>query len=426
MRQSHPMSGSTCRELILSFREEYLAAAKARRSEILAFLVDKTGYDDKYLSRLLHGKYKHHSRPRRRGRHYGPEFDAVLRVVFEAHDGICADRIHPNLLQMAEHLALHGELILTDQLRRDLATASLSTVRRHYARLTQDEPRLLRREARPINRARQQIPMRRIPWDEQQPGHFEVDLVHHCGATAQGEYIHTLQMVDVATGWSELRAVLGRSYRVMSHAFDCILHRVPFEVVELHPDNGSEFFTDHLLRFWGERVPGLKWSRSRPYHKNDNRFVEQRNGDLVRGYIGYDRLDTAAQTRMLNELYDLIWLYFNFFQPVRKLATKEFVPVEGGTRLVRRFDSARTPFQRLLDSGILSPEQAAPLVRLYEHTNPKALRAEIYACLERLFKLPQATPGVTEDIFATLTSPSSGKEEAFSVTSANERTIALR
>jgi len=146
----------------------------------------------------------------------------------------------------------------------------------------------------------------------------------------------------------------------------------------------------------------------------------------VRGYIGYDRLDTAAQTRMLNELYDLIWLYFNFFQPVRKLATKEFVPVEGGTRLVRRFDSARTPFQRLLDSGILSPEQAAPLVRLYEHTNPRALRAEIYACLERLFKLPQATPGVTEDIFATLTSPSSGKEEAFSVTSANERTIAIR
>ena len=115
-------------------------------------------------------------------------------------------------------------------------------------------------------------------------------------------------MVDVSTGWSELRAVLGRSYRVISHAFDAILQRLPFEVIELHPDNGSEFFNDHLLRFWGERVPGLTWSRSRPYHKNDNRFVEQRNGDLVRGYLGNDRLDTARQTQALNELYDLIWL----------------------------------------------------------------------------------------------------------------------
>lgn len=426
MTQRHAMSDPTCRELILSFREEYLSARRARKSEILAFLVDKTDYDGKYLSRLLHGKYKYRSRRKRRGPHYGPEFDAVLREVFESHDAICAERIHPNLLSMAEHLALHNELVLTPKLRQDLAKASLSTVRRHWTRLTQDEPRLLRPKPRPINEARRQIPMRRIPWNEQCPGHFEVDLVHHCGPAAQGDYVHTLQMVDVATGWSELRAVLGRSYRVMSHAFDCILNRLPFALLELHPDNGSEFFNDHLLRFWGERAPGLKWSRSRPYHKNDNRFVEQRNGDLVRGYVGYDRLDTVAQTQTLNELYDLIWLYFNFFQPVRRLASKEFSRVEGGFKLVRHFDPARTPLQRLLATNILEPEQAAALYRLYERTNPKELRARIYAMLERLFTLSGATPGITEDIFETLTPISHREEEAPTVTMANESTIALR
>lgn len=420
MTQRHAMSDPTCRELIQSFREEYLSAKRTRKSEILAFLVHKTDYDAKYISRLLHGKYKYRPQRRRRGPHYGSELDTVLREVFGTHDAICAERIHPNLLEMAEHLALHKELILTPKLRLDLAKVSLSTVRRHWVRLTQDEPRLLRPKPRPINEARQRIPMRRIPWDEQCPGHFEVDLVHHCGQAAQGDYIHTLQMVDVATGWSELRAVLGRSYRVMSHAFDRILDRLPFELVELHPDNGSEFFNDHLLRFWGARAPGLKWSRSRPYHKNDNRFVEQRNGDLVRGYVGYDRLDTVAQTQMLNELYDLIWLYFNFFQPIRKLASKEFVRVEGGTKLVRRFDLARTPLQRLLALNILEPEQAAALKHLHERTNPKQLRAKIYSQLDRLFTLPRATPGITEDIFETLTPISHGEEEASLVTIANE------
>jgi len=262
--------------------------------------------------------------------------------------------------------------------------------------------------------------MRRIPWDEQSPGHFEVDLVHHSGPSAQGEYVHTLQMVDVKTGWSELRAVLGRSYRVIGHAFDAILLRLPFEVIELHPDNGSEFFNDHLMRFWGDRVPGLTWSRSRPYHKNDNRFVEQRNGDLVRGYLGNDRLDTVRQTQALNELYDLIWLYFNFFQPVRRLASKEFVQADGHNRVKRHFDTAATPYERLRASGVLSTATTDRLDQLYRDTNPRQLRRRIYAQIDQLFALPGARPGITEDIFETLTPYLPRKEAALSVTSANE------
>jgi len=148
--------------------------------------------------------------------------------------------------------------------------------------------------------------------------------------------------------------------------------------------------------------------------------VEQRNGDLVRGYLGKDRLDTVMQTQALNELYDLIWLYFNFFQPVRRLASKEFVQTNGSSRVVRHFDTATTPYKRLRASGVLSAATIDRLDQLYRDTNPRQLRRRIYAQIDRIFELPGATPGIAEDIFETLTHPIPGKEEALSVTSANE------
>jgi len=392
-------------DLVMSYREEYVRAGRVRRGEILSLLEESTRYDRKYLSRLLRGKYRHRARRKQRGRHYGAALDDVLRVIFEAHDGICPERIHPNLLSMAQHLEAHQELVLSLEVKEQLQCVSLSTLRRIRNRLCQDEPRLLRRRPRPRNERRCLVPMKRISYQEKQPGHFEVDLVHHCGTSTTGDYVHTLQMVDVATGWSELRAVLGRSYRVMSDGFEAILSRLPFDLVEIHPDNGSEFFNDHLLRFFDERAPGLTWSRSRPYQKNDNRFVEQRNGDLVRGYVGHDRLDSVAQVRALNDLYDLIWLYFNFFQPVRRLIHKEVVEVEGRTRLRRHFDAARTPFARLCETGILSQDQQERLCQLQQHTNPRQLRQQIYAQIALLFSLPAAGPGVTEDVHETLAFP---------------------
>lgn len=207
----------------------------------------------------------------------------------------------------------------------------------------------------------------------------------------------------MTTGWSELAAVLGRSALVMRDAFGRVLRRLPFPVRELHPDNDSAFFNAHLLRFWKEAVKGVRLSRSRPYQKNDNRFVEHRNGDLVRAYLGHDRLDTAAQTRALNELYDRIWLYFNFFQPIMRLREKCFVVAEDGTpRVQRRFDQARTPFERLCATGTLSSQTHNRLQSLRAQTNPRVLRREIYQRIHRLFDLPNATPGVSEDVYETL------------------------
>ena len=218
--------------------------------------------------------------------------------------------------------------------------------------------------------------------------------------------MHTLQLIDVATGWSERVAVLGRGYLAMQDAFQRILTRLPFAVLELHPDNGSEFFNAHLRRFWGERVRQAELSRSRPRHSNDNRFVEQKNSSLVRAYLGDQRLDTAAQTRALNALYDKMWLYYNLFQPVMRLCAKEYRTLDDGSlRVRRRYDVARTPFDRLAATLLFPSERKDALTTLRSELNPRCLRREIYADLDALFALPCAKPGVTENVLDTLFVP---------------------
>ncbi|NLE43218.1 MAG: transposase family protein, partial [Chloroflexi bacterium] len=342
-------------------------------------------------------------RRRQRGRTYGPELDDALRVIDESFDYICAERLTPNLVWMTQHLAQHGELKPSDQLLSHMERISVSTVRRILQRIRQDQARLPRRKAPPRPQYFQSIPAKRLPWDIATPGHFEVDLVHHCGPSASGEYVCTLQMVDVATGWSERIAVLGRSYRVIEHAFRVILRRLPFPVREVHPDNGSEFLNHHMLRLWGDSVQGVTFSRSRPYLKNDNRLVEQKNATLVRAYLGFDRLDSVAQTLAANRLLELMWVYYNLFQPVMHLVDKDIIREDGQlVRIRRRHDQPRTPFDRLCETQAILPQHREQLNALRDQVNPRALRQQIYDALEALFALPGATPDTTEDVHLTL------------------------
>jgi hypothetical protein len=255
--------------------------------------------------------------------------------------------------------------------------------------------------------------MCRLPWDTTEAGYFETDLVHHCGPTAAGEYACTLQMIDVATGWSERRAVLGRGRLVMEDAFRFFLARLPFPVRELHPDNDSVFFNHHMLRFWGQLVQGVTLSRTRPYHKNDNPRVEQKNSTLVRAYLGYERLDTVAQVLALNRLYDKMWLYYNLFQPVMHLVEKEIVAREGQpTRVRRHYDDARTPFHRLCDTKAILPAHRQQLQTLRDSINPRRLRFDIYDAIKRIFGLPCAEPNTRQNVYLTLsTNTDKGKED---------------
>jgi hypothetical protein len=226
------------------------------------------------------------------------------------------------LVPTAQQLARHGELAVTPEPPAQLGRISVATVQRRLTRLVQDTARSPRRGPERANRVARVIPMQRIRCDIAEPGLFEADLVHHSRPNTGGDYVHTLQMVDVATGWSERLAVPGRRQRAMEAGFRRILARLPFRVVELHPDNGLEILNHHPVRFWGTEITGLRLSRSRPYRKNDNRFVEQKNATLIRAYLGQARLDTAEQCAALNALYDRMWVYHNLFQPVLHLIEK--------------------------------------------------------------------------------------------------------
>jgi hypothetical protein len=365
--------------------ETYRRASRAERGQLLDHMEVATGLHRRSLVRLLQpGGLERRPRTRQRGRVYGPGVEEVIRVVWESLDQVCAARLTPALLPTARHLASFGEVRLTPELEGQLGGISRATVGRLLARFRQDEPRLPRRGPEQANRVRQEVPMRRIPWDTTEPGHLETDLVHHAGGSAQGDYVHTLQLLDVATGWSERVAVLGRSQEAMEGGFRRVLERLPFAIRELHPDNGSEFFNAHLVRFFGEAIAGVRLSRSRPYQKNDNRFVEQKNDSLVRAYFGTARLDTPAQCAALNALYEQMRVFYNLFQPVLHLAEKEVI--EG--KLKRRWDEAASPYQRLLATGVLTPEAEERLAQLYAATNPRQLRRSIQDAIPRLWDLP--------------------------------------
>jgi hypothetical protein len=395
-------------------QKRYIKADKLERGRLLDDMESMTGFQRKSLIRLMSSSLQRKPRRKQRGRTYGPEVDHALEVISESHDHICAERLQPTLVGMAAHLARHGELRASPRLLEQLSQISVSTLRRRLSRLQQDQPRLPRKGPAEANKLAREIPMRRIPWHEQQPGHFEVDAVHHCGQSSAGYYVHTIQMVDVATGWTEQAATLGRSGLATVDAFHRILARLPFPVLEIHPDNGSEFLNDHLLRFWQEKVKGVILSRSRPFHKNDNRFVEQKNSTLVRAYLGSARFDTAQQTKAINQLYEKMWLYYNFFQPVMRLVDKTLDPSPPGegqpSRLRRRFDRARTPLDRLCETDAISEQQKAQLRALHDQTNPRQLRREIYQLLDEILLLPATIPGETEDVYETLFTPAESQE----------------
>lgn len=403
MSTSEKMSIDEALKYLRIMKPRYVKASRREKGQLLDEMGAVTGYSRKHLIERLSGDLKRHPRRGGRGRAYGPEVDDALRLIHESLDYICAERMTSNLVWMAEQLAEHGEMTVNEGLLTQLGRISASTVERYLARMRQDEPRLRRRPAGKEKAILRDIPMGRLDWDIEQPGTFEVDLVYHCGPSGKDSYMCSIQWIDIATGWSERRSVLGRGYLVMQDGFRCILGRLPFPVICIHPDNDSAFFNHHMLRFWGEIVPGVRLTRSRPYHKNDNPRVEQKNRTLIRYYLGDHRLDTVAHVLLTNRLYDRLWVYNNFFQPVMHLVGKEVIRQEGQpTRVIRRHDTPRTPFDRLCETDAILPAHREQLEALRDGTNPRQLRQEIYDTVDDILSLPIATPAHRESVLDTL------------------------
>lgn len=363
-------------------QERYRQATRKERGQLLKEMEQVTGLHRKSLTRLMNASSLERKKRRvSRQKTYRKETEQVIVRVWESLDYVCAERLTPALLSTARQLARFGDVQLSAAVEEQLQQISRPTVGRLLRAHRDQRRRLPQKGAERANQATAGVPMGRIPWDIAEPGHCEVDLVHHGGESAAGEYSHTLQLSDVKTGWSERVAIRGRGYEAMKGGFERLLARLPFPLKELHPDNGSEFFNHHLRRFLDERLPEVRLSRSRPYHKNDNRYVEQKNDTLVRHYFGTVRLETTAQIAAMNELYERMWLYYNFCQPVLHLVEKQMV----GDRVKRRWDKAQTPFARLTACSVLSEAEQNRLQALYDQTNPLALRREIYRLLDVLW-----------------------------------------
>src|SRR6266568_3677977 len=344
MPTEEQMTVNERRKYVKLMKPLYQQAKRGERSRLLTQMQEVTRLHRKSLLRLLHAKslnLKKRTTPRKRT--YGPEVEQVILLVWESLDYVCAERLTPVLLATAQHLARFGSVRLSSEVEQQLAQISEATVTRLLRKHRSRKQRLPRKGPERANQVRKEVPMKRLAWDITEPGHFEVDLVHHGGENTAGEYGHTIQLIDVTTGWSERVAVLGRGQTAMEGGFRRILERIPFAILELHPDNGSEFFNQHLVRFWKDKVTGVQLSRSRPYQKNDNRMVEQKNDTLVRQFVGQLRLDTPEQVQALGALYERMWVYYNLFQPVLHLRQKTVV----GDRVKRKWDQAQTPYERV-------------------------------------------------------------------------------
>ncbi len=389
MSETDPMTINERRKYLHKMWERYRKANRSEKGRLLDEMEQITGMHRKALIRVLTGRLSRKKRARERGPAYGAIVADAVRIIAYSLDYPCAERLKPVLGWMAKHLASHHEIRLEPETLHLLEQISVSTLKRILKKMGRADPKLAyRKPPRPQrNHLRTAYPMRRIPWDIPEPGHFEVDLVVHSGEDSVGEFIHTIQMVDVHTGWSEIEAVYGRSYKAMQDGFQTILKRVPFPILELHPDNGSEFFNKHVLRFWQQNIPQVTLSRSRPYHKNDNRFVEENNHSLVRAYVGHGRLDTLEQLAILRALYQRLWLYHNFFQPMLRTIEKVF---SDPLHYKRIFDPAQSPFDRLCAQASLPAPTLATLTQLRERTNPIQLRSQIDELITRLW-LPSPT-----------------------------------
>lgn len=401
MSEIDPMTIDERRKYLYKMWERYRKANRTEKKVLLDEMEHVTSMHRKSLIRILTGRLSRKKRKRQRGPTYGAAVADAVRVIARSLDYPCAERLKPNLGWMGKHLVRHQELRIEPETLTKLDQISVSTLKRMLKKVGRADPKLADRKPprSQRNHLRKAYPMRRIPWDMPAPGHFEVDLVLHSGEDAAGEYIHTIQMVDVHTGWSEIEAVYGRSYKAMQDGFQTILKRLPFPILELHPDNGSEFFNQHLLRFWQRNIVHLDISRSRPYHKNDNRFVEENNHSLIRAYVGHGRLDSLEQLAILRKLYQVLWLYHNFFQPVLRTRAKVF---SDPLHYKRVFDAAKPPFDRLCEAISPLPLTLDKLHHLRNHTNPVQLRNQIEDLIAHLWLIRPAYPLTPVNVLQTL------------------------
>jgi hypothetical protein len=377
------MSQRSKREMIETVKPRYLKANKSRKVQILNELIATTGYNRKYAIRVLrHGhKPKGLKKPGRRKVYQG-EVVQVLEQIWEICGRICSKRLKPFLPEMVTVLERCDEISLSEETKDLLLGMSRATIDRCLKKVRYTHPQRGLSTTKPGSLLKKAIPMRTFtPWEDEHPGFLEIDLVAHCGSTTEGIYLNTLTATDIATGWTECLAVSNKTQVSVSQAIVELRQNLPFPLLGLDSDNGSEFINDTIYRYCLSEQ--ITFTRSRSYQKNDQAHVEQKNWSVVRHTVGYDRLETSEELDLLRSIYADLRRYINFFQPVLKLVGKERID----NKIIRTYDQAMTPYRRVLALDALPLEVKARLTALYVQLNPVTLRNRIDAMVAKLWKI---------------------------------------
>jgi hypothetical protein len=376
------------KQYLAEVRKEYERADESGRSRLLDEAEKRTKYNRKYLIRVLNRE----PRPelvkrgrRKRKAEYGAAVVTALVEIWDIFEQPCGQRLTAVLREQADRLREWGELRCSDEVAEQLRAISASTIDRLLRR--EKRIRMLRRNRNPnVQRLiYQKVPVKvASEWDTSEVGNLQVDFVAHCGRSTGGDYIYTISAVDIATNWWEGQAIAVRSQHATKEGLTLMRPRFPFRIRELHPDNDSALVNDLLLNWCREQR--IELSRSRPYQKNDNAWVEQKNWTHVRKVVGYRRFDNTNELRLLNEIYAVLRLYKNFFLPTIKLASKTRV----NGRIKRTYDQARTPYQRVMESHQIGRKTKQELKATYESLNPAELQRRLSDLREQLEKVSAA------------------------------------
>lgn len=377
------------RKYLASLRARYQQASKQQKKYILNELCICGSYNRKYAIRLLRQSESPQSPPQRLGRKPAYHTEGVLAVlmqVYKATNLICSKRLRAALPLFLPHIST-----LSPEDRQLLQTISASTIDRLLKPYRQKCSKLGLSTTKPGSLLKKQIPVRTNQWDETVPGFMEADTVAHCGTSMAGSFVFTVNLVDIATGWTVQRAVWGKGQVSVFEAIKDIESTLPFPLRGFDCDNGSEFLNHHLHAYFHHRRRPVYYTRSRPYHSNDNAHIEQKNWTHIRQYLGYGRFDKQELVNMINDLYrNEMTLLLNFFIPCFKLIDKQ----RQGARIVKKHDLPKTPLQRLLQSRMLKAQKRRELLELSSRLDPFALQKAISQKVNNILRFASQPPSI--------------------------------